>query len=80
MELPEECFALEEVQLVEYAALVEPVELGVEQLELEALDFSGLTVLLTAQSLAVAFAALVAAVATAAVGLLLLQPDPVLVG
>ena len=56
---------------MEYAALV------VEQLELEALDFSGLTALLTVRSLAVAFTALAAAVATAAVDLLLPQLDPV---
>ena len=65
MELPEGCSVPVGVQLVE------SVELVVEQLELEALDFSGLIVLSTVQSLVAALAAPVAAVAIAAADLLL---------
>ena len=68
VELPEECSVLVGVQLVELAGLV------VEQLALEALALSGLTALLTVPFPAAVVAALVAAVATAAVDLLLSQP------
>ena len=65
VELLEECAVLEGVQLVAHAALV------VAQLGLEALDYSGLTVLSAEQFPVVVVAVLVAAAATAAAGLLL---------